>query len=633
MRQIIIVSAIALLGVVACDNGGGNTPAEPPANNKTSTVADSDAASMGEKVAAETARLNAWFEEQYEAELQYSPIGLSYLGRKEKYGEVDDFSNAAADASLERMRAATAEMESSFNYDLLTEEAKLSYDLWKYQLASDEADVAFRKNAFVFEQMGGNHTFMPTFIIGIHQVDNEQDMIDYISRLKQSERAMDQMISQSKENAAYGVRPPLFAFETVIEESQKLITGAPYDDGEDAAVFADAKSKIEALVEAGTIDEDRAGELLTQTSDALLNQVRPSYERLIAWLEEDMPNAMTTATGVGGQPNGEAYYAHRLKSSTTTDMSADEIHQLGLKEVARLRGEMEAIKDNVGFEGDLQEFFALLRDSKDDERFYFPDTDAGRQGYIDEATAAIDDITVQLPEYFGILPKAKLEVKRVEAFREQDGAAQHYRPGTPDGSRSGTYYAHLSDMKAMPRNQLEVIAYHEGNPGHHMQISIAQELEDTPTFRTQIFFGAYVEGWALYSELLAKEMGAYEDPYSDFGRLTTELWRAIRLVVDTGLHSKGWTEQQAIDYFAENSPEPLESIRSEVRRYIVWPGQATSYKIGMLKIQELRAYAETELGDDFDIRGFHDVILGGGALPLDFLERRVKTWVEASKEG
>ena len=219
----------------------------------------------------------------------------------------------------------------------------------------------------------------------------------------------------------------------------------------------------------------------------------------------------------------------------------------------------------------------------------------------------------------------------MEAFREQDGAAQHYFPGTPDGSRSGVYYAHLSDMGAMPIPQLEVIAYHEGNPGHHMQISIAQELTSVPTFRTQAGFTAYSEGWGLYSELLAKEMGAYEDPYSDFGRLTTEIWRAIRLVLDTGFHYKGWTEEEGVQYFMENSPAAEGQIRSEVQRYIVWPGQATAYKVGMLKILELRAEAQAELGDKFDIKGFHDTVLGGGALPLALLERRVDEWVEAQK--
>ena len=234
-----------------------------------------------------------------------------------------------------------------------------------------------------------------------------------------------------------------------------------------------------------------------------------------------------------------------------------------------------------------------------------------------------------LPEYFGILPKADLVVKRVEAFREQDGAAQHYNPGTPDGSRPGVYYAHLSDMSSMPKNEMEGVAYHEGNPGHHMQISIAQELTSVPQFRTQANFTAYSEGWGLYAELLAKEMGAYKNDYSDFGRLVNEMWRAVRLVVDTGLHAKGWTEEQAVAYFKEKTPIAEEAIISEVRRYLVLPGQATSYKIGMLKIIELRENAKKALGERFDIRGFHDTILGGGAMPLAILERRVNDWVNS----
>ena len=627
MRQKLLCSIFAL-ALVAC--GGGETnDTSPAANDAVVTSPESAPADAVEET--ETERLNAWFEDKYESELQYSPLQLSYLGRKDRYGDIDDVSWDAADASLERLRASTAEMESLFDYEKLTTEGKLSYDLWKYQLAEAEADLPFRNNAYVFEQMGGNHTFLPTFMINIHGVETEQHMLDYISRLKQAERVLDQLIEQSKANAEFGVRPPRFAFEKVIEESKKLITGAPYDEGEPVALFEDASAKIDALVAEEVISAERGEELLAEVSAALTDNLKPAYERLIAWLEEDMPNAMTVATGVGGQPNGEAYYARRLRQYTTTDMTPDEVHDLGLSEVARIKAEMEAIKESVGFEGSLQDFFALIRDSKNDDRFYYPDTDEGRQGYIDDATAAIDAITVQLPEYFGIMPKAELVVKRVEPFREQDGAAQHYRPGTPDGSRPGTYYAHLSDMTAMPKNQLEVIAYHEGNPGHHMQVSIAQELEGIPTFRTQYWLSAYGEGWALYSELLAKEMGAYEDPYSDFGRLTSEKWRAIRLVVDTGLHAKGWTEDDAIEYFLENSPEPLESIRSEVQRYIVWPGQATSYKVGMIKILELRAEAKEELGDAFDIRGFHDVVLGGGAMPLNLLERRVGNWVESQK--
>ena len=270
----------------------------------------------------------------------------------------------------------------------------------------------------------------------------------------------------------------------------------------------------------------------------------------------------------------------------------DRIHEIGLAEVARIRDEMIALKQRVGFDGDLQAFFTFIAT---DPRFKFPNTDEGRQAYISAATAAIDNIKKELPNWFGLLPKADLVVKRVEAFREQDGAAQHYYPGTPDGSRPGVYYAHLSDMNAMPIPELEVIAYHEGLPGHHMQISIAQELEGVPQFRTQADFTAYTEGWGLYAEWLAKQMpNTYQDPYSDYGRLTSEMWRAVRLVVDTGLHAKGWTEQQAIEYFDANTSIPAAAVQSEVRRYLVIPGQATAYKIGMIKIQELRALAEAE---------------------------------------
>ena len=377
-----------------------------------------------------------------------------------------------------------------------------------------------------------------------------------------------------------------------------------------------------------------ADAILTKIKTALVTEFKPAYERLIAWQKTDQVNATKTAQGVSALPNGINYYNERLANQTTTTLTADEIHTIGLSEVARLRAAMETVKAEFGFAGTLQEFFVFLRDTKDDERLYYPDTDAGRQGYIDDATAAIDKIKAVLPEYFGILPKADMVVKRVEAFREQPGAAQHYSPSTPDGSRPGVYYAHLSDMTAMPKRELEVIAYHEGLPGHHMQIAISLELEGIPTFRQQSYLNAYGEGWALYSEWLAKEMpGTYQDPLSEFGRLGSEMWRAIRLVVDTGLHAKGWTEEKAIAYFKENSAITSEQATSEVRRYLVIPGQATGYKIGMLKIQELRRHAEMQLGKRFDIRAFHDTILGGGALPITMLERKVNSWIDSVKAG
>jgi uncharacterized protein (DUF885 family) len=578
---------------------------------------------------SESARLNAWFEAKYEEMLRFSPMELTSLGRKELYDKLDDTSLEAADARLAWYKASVDEMERNFDHAKLNADARLSYDLWKYDYAESAEAAKWRDNAYIFTQMQGAHTFLPSFLISLHRVDSRADMDAYIARVSQFDAYFGELLERAEAGAARGVRPPYFAYDIVIAELKKLTAGAPFDSGTDNAIWADGKAKIDALAKAGTIDAAAADELRSRLERALKASYLPAYQKLLAFMERDRPNAPKVATGVGGLPGGEDYYASRLKISTTTDLTPDEVHQIGLDEVKRLRGEMETVKRRVGFDGDLQAFFKHV---EADPENYFPNTDAGRQAYLDEATAVIANIRKELPAFFGILPKAEIEVRRVEPFREQPGAAQHYRGGTPDGSRPGIYYVHLADTTTMPKNDLEVVAYHEGIPGHHMQISIAQELTGVPTFRTQFGYGAYVEGWALYSEALAKEMpGTYQDANSEFGRLSSENWRAIRLVLDTGLHAKGWTEQQAIDYFRENSATPLETIRSEVRRYIVWPGQASSYKIGMLKIQELRRKAEGALGGKFDIRAFHDVVLGDGALPLSLLEQRVDRYIAETK--
>ena len=607
MRRLIIAAAVA---VTLLSQG---LPAQQPAPS-------SD----------ETARLNAWFEKKYEEQLAFSPIQQTFLGRKS--AAIDDMSIAAQDKQLAWQRASVAEVKQTFDYAKLTPEAQTSYDLWIYQLQQAEAALPFRTNAYVFDQMSAIHAFFPQLLIAFHRVDDAADLEAYVARIRESGRAVRQLIEISKRNVVAGVRPPRFAFDFVIDESTKVITGAPFDkSGTDSAVWADVKAKVADLQKKGMLDEAKARALLEDARVALTGPFRTAYQDLIAWQKEDRLSAPEKTSGVGTLPNGAAYYRERLANQTTTSMSADEIHQIGLSEVARLRGEMEAIRKEVGFAGDLRAFFAELRDKKDDPRFYYPDTDEGRAAYIKDATAAIDRIKAVLPKYFGVLPKADLVIKRVEPFREQPGAAQHYFPSTPDGSRPGVYYAHLANMKAMPKSELEVIAYHEGLPGHHMQIAIAQELTTIPTFRRQAGFTAYIEGWALYSEWLAREMpGTYQDPYSRFGRLGSEIWRAIRLVVDTGLHAKAWSEEEAVQYFLANSATTEAQARSEVRRYMVTPGQATSYKVGMLKIQELRRRAEAALGDRFDLRAFHDTVLGGGSMPLTMLEQRIDRWVAST---
>ncbi|MEB8330200.1 DUF885 domain-containing protein [Flavobacteriaceae bacterium KMM 6897] len=579
---------------------------------------------------SQTEELNKWFDDQYEELLQMSPLRLTALGRKDQYDKIDDLSKEAEDKQLAWYTESTNELKEKFNYDSLDGTDQTSYDLWVYQYETFKEGFAYRDMDYVFDQMRGMHTRLPSYLINFHKVDSLADMNAYVSRIQETGRAMNQLVERAKEQGALGILPPKFAFETVIKQTKSLIEGKPFKESKkNAPLLNDMNGKIEALLESEKITSEQAVSLKEKSEKALNDYFKPAYDNLLSWLESEIDNAEETPTGVSRHPNGKAFYDYRLKVFTTTGLTADEIHEIGLKEVARIKEEMMAIKEKVGFEGDLNAFFKFVNT---DKQFFFPNTDEGRQGYLDESTKYLDDLTEKLPEYFGILPKAKLEVKRVEAFREQDGAPQHYSAGTPDGSRSGTYYVHLSDMNAMPKSTMEGVAYHEGNPGHHMQISIAQELESVPKFRTQAGFSVYSEGWGLYSETLAKEMGGYQNPYYDFGRLVNEIWRAIRLVVDTGLHAKGWTEADAIKYFTENSSISKGAIKAEVQRYMVMPGQATSYKIGMLKIQELRKKAETELGDQFDIKGFHDTILGSGALPLELLERRVNTWINSQKQ-
>jgi uncharacterized protein (DUF885 family) len=580
-------------------------------------------------VESETTRINQWFDARYEESLQRHPLATTTLGRKDNYDRIDDFTESAEDAELAWWRGSVADLKSQFRYDALGPEAKISHDLWMHQFEQIERAAPFRRRDYVFTQMQGVQASLPTILINFHRVDDAGDMEAYIARIGAVATAVDQLLERARLAAGEGVRPPAFAYEEVITQARAQVTGAPFGGRGNAPLWADATAKIGALETAGTIDANRAASLRAAAREAMVSRFKPSYDALIAWMARDKVSADVEPAGVWKLPEGRAYYAQRLGASTTTGMTADEIHRIGLAEVARIRGEMEAIRQSVGFAGTLQAFFSFVRD---DARFYFPNTDAGRDGYLQASRDYLAAIERRLPEFFGLRPKAALLVKRVEPFREQDGAAQHYMRGTPDGSRPGVYYAHLSDMTSMPKSIMEAVAYHEGSPGHHMQLSIAQELQGLPVFRTQAGGTAYIEGWGLYAEQLAKEMGGYQDPYSEFGRLSSEIWRAIRLVVDTGLHDKEWTEAQAVAYFKENSPIADGQIRSEVRRYLVMPGQATAYKIGMLKFLELRDRARARLGARFDIRAFHDAVLGGGPLPLSVLERRVDDWM-GGREG
>lgn len=630
MRGLPIRSAsLALLAALAVAALGACTDAHHEAADHPQ-LSSEHAAHTGDKATdsaplSESERLNAWFDERYEEQLQRSPIQLTFLGRKDRYDEIDQFGETAIRDEVAWRLQTVKDMQAGFDYDALTKEAQESWDLWVYQAQRAEAGLEFMFHGYLFGELGGPEDQFPTFMINFHRVDTESDMRAYIKRLNEAGRAMSQVVATGEKSAKLGIRPPQFAFDRARERAANVITGAPFDGNEDSPLHADAKRKIDALVEAKEIDRATADELRGEAQQALTETLGPAYADYIAWLDAQRPNASPVARGVSELPNGQAYYDYELSGYTTLPMTADDVHKLGLREVERIKGEMAAIQEKVGFEGELTDFFKFVRT---DPQFYFPNTDEGRAAYLATTRDFLAEIEKKLPDFFGRLPKAGLEVKRVEEFREVDGGAQHYMPGTPDGSRKGVYYVHMSDMSSYSKTDMETVAYHEASPGHHMQISIAQELQGVPQFRTQAGFSVYSEGWALYAEKLSKEMGQFQDPYMDFGRLTAEMWRAIRLVVDTGLHAKGWSQEQAVQYFLENSAIPEGAVRSEVRRYLTIPGQATSYKIGMLKIQELRARAEAALGDRFDIRGFHDVVLGGGALPMPLLEARIDHWIE-----
>ncbi|QBX37198.1 DUF885 domain-containing protein [Brevundimonas sp. S30B] len=567
----------------------------------------------------EDARLDAFFERAFQARIAQSPQQMTALGLKTDYDKLNDVSEAAADRALALQEAQLAEMKARFDPEALSAQSRLSWRMFEYGVEQARLANQWRDWGFQFAANGNPTTSIPVFMINNHRVTSVQDAEAYVARLTAVDRYMTQVADTLKARAARGVVSPRFVFEPSIENTRAVITGAPFDDGADNPVWADVQRKVGAL-EADQATKDR---LLASARAALTGPYRQGYETVLAALDEVRPMADSDA-GVWRLPNGEAYYNARLQLSTTTDLTAEQIHEIGLAEVARVQAEMEVIKQQVGFDGPLTDFFTLL---KTDPRFQYPNTPEGKEQYLTDARAFVAQVMEIAPQWFSTLPKAALEVRAVEPFREATASIAFYNSPAPDGSRPGIYYVNLSDMTQVLKPQIEGISYHEGAPGHHFQIAYAQEIEGLPRFRRFGGYGAYAEGWGLYAERLGKEMGFYQDPYSDFGRLSTELWRAVRLVTDTGLHAKRWTREQAMDYFRQNSLLSERDIEKEVERYITNPGQATSYKIGELKIMELRDRARQALGDRFDIKDFHTVVLGSGSVPLDVLEDQIDGWI------
>ncbi|RIX32398.1 DUF885 domain-containing protein [Sphingomonas edaphi] len=616
MTRLILLASTALLAACAATQPDPLVAPPPPEATESAQAPTRDQA----------AELKQFFGEYDKAELAQSPLSKAYRGIKDgDYGKLNEFTDADSIRNRELDQRTADEMVRRFNRASLSAEDQLSYDLLLYRNQRSASVFPYRRYGYVFDQMNGAQADIPAFLINIHKVENEQDAKDYISRIRASGTYIDQAIAESQEREKLGVLPPRWVYPQVIEQSKNLISGAPFTTGADNDVYADFKAKVAKL----SIPAERKTSLVAEAHDALLGSMGPAYQRLVALLTDQHKRA-SSDDGIWRFQNGAAQYQALLKFYTTTDLTPDQVHDLGLAQVARIHSEMEAIKDRVGFKGSLRQFFAHIRDGK---QFYYPNTAAGKQQYLDESKKAQAQVAAQLPRYFGRLPKTELLIKAVEPFREKTAGKAFYNDPPPDGSRPGIYYVNLYDMKNMPSVEVEALFCHEGIPGHHLQGALLAELPEgsVPPFRQFSGYTATDEGWGLYAEKLCKEMGLYEDPYRDFGRLQLELHRAIRLVVDSGLHHKRWSREQAIRYVEDNSADAKGGIVKAIERYIVYPGQATAYMVGKLKIEELRAKAKAELGARYDDRGFHDTVLLAGSMPLEMLEKRLEDWIATTK--
>ena len=570
----------------------------------------------------EVKKARQFFESVFQDTVLDSPEFQASLGYKSNYDKWDDITWQASRQRAYRAKDDLDYLEKNIDFDKLDENTKISYRLMVKRLQRTIDNDNFIFHNYLITHRGGKHSRIPSFLINYHRIDEEQDVKDYISRLRNVEPLMDDLILQLKLRQDVKKIAPAFVFPQAIKTSENIISGYPFEETKKQnVIYEDFMKKLNALEMSDALKLRYQSEM----EAVLVTIVNYSYRKLITFLEEQQKLADNNH-GVWKYEDGAEYYQHTLDGYTTLGLTAEEIHEIGLSEVERIHGEIYDIMEKVNFDGTLKEFFDFMRE---DDQFYYPEGPKGRQMYLDQVQVVVDTLSNRIEELFYGLPSIPLQVKAVEAYREASAGIAFYQRGQADGSRPGTYYANLYRMKDMPIYKLENLAYHEAIPGHHMQISIQLEVEDMPSFRKYGGYSVFAEGWALYSETLPKEIGLYKDPYSDFGRLSGELWRACRLVVDTGVHHYKWTREEGIDYYMNNTANPEGDCIGMVERHIVWPGQAVSYKIGMIKVQELRAFAEQELGDKFSIQEFHDVVLRNGSVTMDILEDIVFSWVDS----
>jgi uncharacterized protein (DUF885 family) len=565
--------------------------------------------------------IRIFYEKIFIERLLEAPELATSLGLLEQFGihghnaRLNDESPEFTEASARRLGKELAQLH-AYDRSSLRGQTALSYDVLDYFLETEKAGLPFRYHGYPVNQMFGVQSQLPTLMSTSQPLASLVDAEDYITRLRGFGAKFEQLLRSLKLREEKGILPPRFMVQKVLGEMQGFIAMP-------AAEHMLYRSFSRRIVKTD-IDEIMRRKLLAQAEEQIRDVVYPAYRQLIGYFHH-LNSLPLQDNGVWALPDGKAYYEWKIRANTTTNMSADEIHDLGLSEVARIEEQMDRLLTAQGYDqGSVGERMSRL--SKE-TRFLYPDSDAGRQQVLDDYQQIIDEIDGRLDDSFNIRPRSGVVVKRIPTFKEKTSAGAYYDAPPMDGSRPGTFYANLYNMSAIRKWGMRTLAYHEAIPGHHFQIAIARELEGLPTFRTVLPFSAYTEGWALYAERLAKEIGMQEDPFDDLGRLQAELFRAVRLVVDTGLHAKRWTREQAIAYMKDKTGMPETDVVAEIERYMVMPGQALAYKIGMLRILELRQKARSALGDRFDIRDFHDVILKNGALPLLLLEQQVAEYI------
>ena len=558
----------------------------------------------------ETEKLQTFFEEEWEYGLKENPIMATLFGDLRYNDRLGDSSIAAIERRQRHGVEALRQLE-SIDRSRLADSDKLNYDLYLENLTLRIEGHRFPWYLTPINQMGGVQQGPPNVVRSL-PFRNAKHYEDYLSRLSQLPAVVDQTIERMQEGLKQRITPPKITLRAVAEQIQAQIVSKV----EESPFYRPFKNFPE------TVPLSEQERLSAAGKEAIEQSILPAYQKLHDfWVSEYYPNTRETI-GLSSLPNGEQWYAFGVKVSTTTNLLPKEIHEIGLREVKRIRAEMDKIIKGSGFEGTREEFFEFLRG---DPQFYYSKPEHLLAGYRDICKRA----DAELPKLFGKFPRLPYGVREVPEYSAPSQTTAYYHGGSLKAGRPGWFYANTYKLETRPKWEMEALAIHEAVPGHHLQIALAQEIEGVPKFRKHGHYTAFVEGWGLYSESLGEEMGFYNDPYSKFGQLTYEMWRAIRLVVDTGMHAFGWDRQKAIDYFKANAGKQEHDITVEVDRYIVWPGQALAYKIGELKIKELRKFATKELGDRFDIRGFHDTVLGSGAVPLSILEQNVKNYVAA----